>query len=315
MELLYNPLILSLLIFVSTIVIWLNKRAKGAKLNLPPSPPKLPIIGNIHQLGRLPHRSLRDLSRKYGSIFLMQLGHNPTLVVSSAELVRDILKNHDLAFSNRPRVTAAEFLLYGSTDIGYAPYGEYWRQVRKISVVELLNVQRVHSFQFVRDEEVQVLIKKIRHASVKGESINLSKMLMVLATNVISRCVFSKKIEEDNGNNKFGQLTRRIYALLMSFSFGDMFPYLKWMDVLTGYIPTMKAISREVDVIFDQLIEERRALKNFEEIKRDFLSIILQLQRDGLLEIDLTGDNIKALLLSTGKSLFMFFQYLTYLLR
>ncbi|OMO87100.1 hypothetical protein COLO4_20793 [Corchorus olitorius] len=46
-----------------------------------------------------------------------------------------------------------------------------------------------------------------------------------------------------------------------------------------------------------KLIEERRALKNFEEIRRDFLSIILQLQRDGLLEIDLTGDNIKALLL------------------
>ncbi|OMP06023.1 Cytochrome P450 [Corchorus capsularis] len=292
---LYNPLSLTLLVLVfSLVVIWLNKQAKGTKLNLPPSPPKLPIIGNIHQVGKLPHRSLRDLSRKYGSLLLMQLGDNPTLVVSSADMAKEIVKNHDIVFSNRPRTTGAETLLYGCSDVGFAPYGEYWRQVRKICVLELFSLRRVQSFQCVRDEEVEDLINKIRRACVKGESINLSEMLMAVSNNIVSRCVLSKKTEEEDG--KVGQLSRRLLGLLTRFCFGDMFPYLRWMDVLTGLIRRMKAVSRELDTLFDQIIEEHRALKNY-DTKRDFISIILQLQRDGLLEMELTHDNIKAILL------------------
>ena len=292
-----NPLFLSLILLVS-LIIWL-KLAKGKKLNLPPSPPKLPIIGNIHQLGKLPHRSLRDLSRKYGSLLLLQLGHNPTLVVSSAEMAREIVKNHDIVFSNRPKTTAANILFYGCTDIGFAPYGEYWRQVRKVSVLELFSHRRVHSFQFVRDEEVEVLINKIRRASVQGEFINLTELLMAVSNNIVSRCVLSRKSEEEDGSNKFGQLSRRVMVLLTSFCVGDMFPYLRWLDVLTGFIPSLKAVSGEIDTFLDQIIEEHRVLESQDEItdKKDFVSIILQLQKDGMLEMELTQENIKAILL------------------
>ena len=176
-----NPLFLSLILLVS-LIIWL-KLAKGKKLNLPPSPPKLPFIGNIHQLGKLPHRSLRDLSRKYGSLMLLQLGQNPTLVVSYADSVKEIVKNHDLVFLNKPSTTAANILFYGCKDLGFAPYGEYWRQVRKIFVLELLSIRRVHSFQFVREEEVDVLIDKIRGAALNGDAINLTEMLMAVLSN------------------------------------------------------------------------------------------------------------------------------------
>ncbi|XVF11661.1 hypothetical protein REPUB_Repub08aG0046300 [Reevesia pubescens] len=289
-----NPLFLSL-IFLVSLLIWL-KLGKGKKLNLPPSPPKLPIIGNIHQLGKLPHRSLRDLSRKYGSLLLLQLGHNPNLVVSSAEIVREIVKNHDIVFSNRPMTTATNLLFYGCTS--FAPYGEYLRQVRKISVLELFSQRRVQSFQFVREEEVEVLINKLRSASVKGESINLTEMLMVVSNNIACRCVLSQKSEEDR-SSKLGQLARRVMILLTSFCVGDMFPYLKWLDVLTGFIPSLKAVSGELDAFFDQIIQEHKALESHDEVanKKDFVSIILQLQKDGMLEMDLTQDKIKAILL------------------
>ena len=294
---LYNPLILSL-IFLISLLIWL-KLAKGKKLHLPPSPPKLPIIGNIHQLGKLPHRSLRDLSRKYGSLLLLQLGYNPTLVVSSAEMVREIVKNHDIVFSNRPRTTAANILLYGCKDVGFAPYGDYWRQLRKIFVLELLSHRRVQSFHFARDGEVEFLINKIRCASDKGESINLTEMLMAVSHNVVSRCVLGGKSGEGDSHSKFGELARKVMVLFMSFCVGDMFPYLRWLDVLTGYIPSLKTASGELDTFFDQIIEEHRALKIDDEVtnKKDFVSIILQLQKDGMLKMDLTQDNIKAILL------------------
>ncbi|XP_039037369.1 cytochrome P450 71A1-like [Hibiscus syriacus] len=290
-----NPWFISLILLVS-LLIWL-KLAKRKRLNLPPSPPKLPIIGNIHQL---PHRSLRDLSKKYGRIFLLQLGYNPTLVASSADLVREIVKNYDLVFSDRPRTKAADILHYGCRDLAFAPYGEYWRQVRKMSVAELLGHKRVHSFQFVRDEEVELLINKIRHACLKGESINLSEMLMLVSSNIISRCVISRKTEEEeDGSSKFGELAKKVVVLFTSFCVGDMFPYLRWLDLLTGCIPSLKALFGQLDSFFDQIIEEHRTPKSENQVssKKDFISIIMQLQKDGMLEMDLTQDDIKAILL------------------
>ncbi|MBA0801853.1 hypothetical protein Gohar_012194 [Gossypium harknessii] len=129
--------------------------------------------------------------------------------------------------------TAADILLYGCKDLGFAPHGEYWKQIKKISVVELLNHQRVQSFQFVREEEVEVVIDKIRNVCLKGESINLTETLALVSNNIISRCVLSQKSEEDDdGNNK-----------------------------------------------------------------KDIISIIFQLQKDGMLDMDLTQDNIKVILL------------------
>ncbi|KAL4383040.1 hypothetical protein GQ457_15G016000 [Hibiscus cannabinus] len=217
-----NPLFQSLILLLS-LFIWL-KLAKGRNLNLSPSPPKLPIIGNIHQLGKLPHRALRDLSNKYGSLLLLRLGSNPTLVVSSVDMAREIVRSHDIAFSDRPRTTALNHLFYECKGMAFGPY----------------------------DEEVEALIDKIRYASLKGEPINLTKMLTFVSSNIVSRCVFSHKIAEEDGCSKFGELVKRLMVLFTSFCFGDMFPYLSWADVLTGFVPSMKALSSDLDAFFDQ---------------------------------------------------------------
>jgi cytochrome P450 len=131
-------------------------------------PSQLPIIGNLHQLGTLPHQSLHALSNKYGPLMFLNFGQTPTLVVSSADVAREMLKTRDVAFSNRSKTTAADALFYACTNVGFSPYGEYWRQARKICVLELLSLKKVQSFQYVREEEIKALMKKIHESCSKG---------------------------------------------------------------------------------------------------------------------------------------------------
>ncbi|KAE8124352.1 hypothetical protein FH972_019250 [Carpinus fangiana] len=217
----FNPL-LSLIFLIPFLYVF--KRIRNGKPNLPPSPPKLPIIGNLHQHGTLPHRSLQALSNKYGPLMFMYLGNAPTLVVSSADMARKMMKTHDVIFSNRPKITAANILLYGSKDVAFSPYGEYWRQARKICVLELLSLKSVQSFQYVREEEVEGLINKIRDMCRKGASVNLSEMLIATTNNIVSRCILGRKFEEEED----------------------------------GFIPSLKATFRELDTFFDQVIEEHK---------------------------------------------------------
>ena len=114
--------------------------------NLPPGPPRLPILGNLHQLGRLPHVSLYRLSQQYGPVMHLRLGQVPALVVSSPQMAKEVLKVHDTKCCSRPDSYGMRKLSYNQKDVSFSPYGDYWREMRKLCVIELFTVKRVRSF-------------------------------------------------------------------------------------------------------------------------------------------------------------------------
>ncbi|XP_028765142.1 cytochrome P450 71A1-like [Neltuma alba] len=299
-----NPtLYLSLSLFIIPILVLKLTRTRRNKLNLPPSPPGFPFIGNLHQIGTLPHRSLKALSQKYGPLMFLHLGQKPTLVVSSAHMAREITKSHDVVFSDRPQTTAAKIILYGCKDLGFLPYGEEWRLKRKICVLELLSPKRVQFFQFVVREEVADMISKIREACAdgdnKGSCVNMSDMIVAAANNIVCKCLLGQKFQSADGKRSFGDLAAQISAHTIAFSFGDFFPSLRWMDAVTGLISRMNATFREVDAFFDEVIDQHKAARRNEDEdgkseKKDFVDILQQLQQDGQLDFELTQFDLKA---------------------
>ncbi|XP_062114932.1 phenylacetaldehyde oxime monooxygenase CYP71AN24-like [Humulus lupulus] len=296
------PMLFPISIFIISLFILFTRFRSRAKFNLPPSPPSLPVIGNLHLLGSHPHRSLRQLSTKYGPLMLLKLGQVPTLVVSSSEMVKEIVKKHDVVFSDRPKTSAAEIFLYGCQDVGFAPYGEYWRQVRKVCVLELLSLKRVQQFHFVREEETDLLVNRIRKGCKDGACINLSELLVLTSNNIVSRCILGQSFEEENGQSKFGELTRKVMEDFAAFSVADFFPskYLRWIDVVTGFTGRLTRRFKALDTFFEQLVQEHKEVLNSdhsESGRKDFAGILLGLQKDGMLDFDLTGENIKAILM------------------
>lgn len=83
----------------------------------------------------------------------LQLGHVSTILVSTPETAKQVMKTQDIVFASRFQPLAAKIISYDSANIGFLPYGDYWRQMRKICVLDLLSAKRVQSFRSLREEE------------------------------------------------------------------------------------------------------------------------------------------------------------------
>ncbi|QHO31891.1 hypothetical protein S83_026497 [Arachis hypogaea] len=303
---LYLSIVVAIIISIIIVInLTITRRSKSI-INLPPSPPKLPFIGNLHQLGTLPHRSFQELSNKHGPLMFLQLGQIPTLVVSSADLAKEIFKNHDLVFASRPPTTAGNIFLYGCKDIAFAPCDEAWRQKKKVCVVKLLSPKKVKSFLPVRQHEVAKLVDTIQEACSREVSssscvINLSELLVATSFNIVSRCVLGQDFDfsEVSGHGSFGELGRKLLRQFTEFCVGDFFPSLGWVDAVRGLTSKFNATSVAVDAFMEGVIEEHKKNKtnnDDDDSNKDFVAILLHLQEKGTLEFEFTREDLKAIL-------------------
>ncbi|CAA7061642.1 unnamed protein product [Microthlaspi erraticum] len=269
--LLFFPVLLSL-IFV--------KKNKYLKINLPPSPPKLPFVGNLHQLKGLARRCLHDISMKHGPVTILRLGSVPTVVISSSEGAEEALKTHDTECCTRPVTIASRVFSRNGKDIGFGVYNESWRELRKLAVREFFNVKKVRSFKYVREEENDLMVKKLRESALKQSPVDLSKTLYYLAASIVFRTAFGQSILDNKHINK-----ERIEGLMfeaqrnMAFSFTDFFPTagLGWfMDFVSGQHKRLHNVFSELDTFFNQIIGDHQ-LKNFTQDRPDFIDSVLEI--------------------------------------
>ncbi|KAI0512265.1 hypothetical protein KFK09_012904 [Dendrobium nobile] len=299
-----------LLIFLISFVL-LNILAKNNKAQKkdPPGPWRLPIVGNLFLLNpNKPLRSLISLSNKHGPLILLHFGSIPTLVVSSRDIAKEIFTKHDLTFSGRPFLTAAKKLLYNSSSISFAPYGDHWRQARKIAMLELLSSRRVRSFEVVRREEVEKLVATIRDLSIA----NLSELSLSFANNVVCRAALGDELGDEFGDGRYGgkggvwlhQLLSETQSLFGGFCVADFFPGMEWIDRLRGFHGRMEKNFEEMNTFFDRVLYEhdlKMRLKEEDirgEEEKDLVHVLLRLHKAAVLHGGFLSniDHVKAIL-------------------
>lgn len=231
----------------------------------------------------------------------MHLGSVPTIVVSSADAAREIMKTNDLIFANRPETSLGRKLLYDSKDVSVAPYGEHWRQLKSIMVLQLLSNKRVQSFQAVRDEEIALAVKKIMESSLSNKAVDLSNLFVTVTNDVVCMATFGKKYSEGKRGEIFLKLLRDFLVVLGGFTFQDFIPALAWVDRVRGHDANVDRIAKELDEFLEEVVEERleKLMKEtrVDEHKENFVDILLKIQKEGSSGISLDRNSIKAVLL------------------
>lgn len=223
----------------------------------------------------------------------LQLGEVSTVIVSTPEAAKEIMRTHDSIFAFRPLLLAPDIISYGGAGIAFAPYGDYWRQMRKICGSVLLNSKRVESFQSIREEEVLHLLEFIR-ANI-GLPINLGEQIFSMTYGMTARVAFGNKCKE---HEALITAVREGAEATGGFAVADVFPSVKILHVISGMRPKLEKIHRELDKILENIVKDHKASKSKgKDRANDLLSVLLNLQELGDLEVPLTNDHIKAVML------------------
>ncbi|KAK3127972.1 hypothetical protein QOZ80_7AG0580830 [Eleusine coracana subsp. coracana] len=280
---------------------WKRANSSGGS-RPPPSPWSLPVIGHIHHLGgALPHRAMRELARRHGPLILLRLGEVPCVVASSADAAREILRTHDVVFASRPIGPMAKVLLGGedhlSYGIGSAPYGEGWRQLRRICTTELFSLGRVRSFRPVREDEARRLLRSVAaSATTTPPVVNLSKMVSAYVADAAVRAIIGSRFKD---RETFLRLLERRLKMMPAQSLPDLFPSSRLAMLLSAMPRRIKRERDNMMAFIDTIIREhesdRRAAGNSDE--EDLLDVLLRVQREDALDPPLTTDNIKEVIL------------------
>uniref|UniRef100_A0ACD5ZEK8 Uncharacterized protein n=1 Tax=Avena sativa TaxID=4498 RepID=A0ACD5ZEK8_AVESA len=290
---------LSLIALSTLLALWFFKLSGGKKklLLLPPGPWRLPIIGSLHHvIGVLPHRTMTELCRRHGPLMYLQLGEVPTVVVSSAEAVGEMMKASDAAFASR-RATGMTYIVgSGGKGIVFAPYGDHWRQMRRVCVAELLSSKQVKRMESVRAEEMCSLLRSITLAASAGATINVSQKVAALSVDVVTRAVFGGKFRQQED---FLREVNQLADLLGGFFLIDLFPSSRLVRWLSNEERRLKSSCDVIQRIIANVIIERKAVRASSEgtcCDEGLLDALLTLQEEDSVESPLTTEMIIAVL-------------------
>ncbi|CAL4999171.1 unnamed protein product [Urochloa decumbens] len=260
--------------------------------NLPPGPRPWPVIGNFNLIGALPHRSIHELSKKYGELVHLRFGSFPVVVASSADMARLLLKTHDLLFLDRPRTAAGKHTTYDYADITWSPYGAYWRHARRICATQLFSPARLASFEHVRADEVHSLVRGLfaAAAAAPAATVRINRdHLSTLSMNVITRMVLGKRLFAGDGAAaaegpvsslaEFKWMMEELMFLNGVLNAGDWIPWLDFLD-LQGYVRRMKRIGKVFDLFMEHVVDEHAARRRREGagfVACDMVDVLMEL--------------------------------------
>ena len=279
------------LLFVFLLVVskFVFKRHANPR-NLPPSPPALPIIGHLHLLKEPLHRTLHELSEKYGHILFLRCGTRKVLVISSPSAVEECFTKKDIIFANRPRMLAGKHLNYNYKTIGFCSYGDHWRNLRRLTTLELFSTSRLAMFTSVRQDEVRLLVKQLFQDSSREKltKVELRPKLLDLSFNIMLRTIAGKryygKEVVDQEAKQFQIIMREVTELQGSSNLNDFLPVLQWVD-FQGLEKRMVILKKKMDRFFQNLLDEHKQMRGStssqsvnEVTKMTLIDVMLSLQ-------------------------------------
>ncbi|KAK3425440.1 hypothetical protein EUGRSUZ_F02408 [Eucalyptus grandis] len=252
------------------------------------------------------------MADKYGPIFTIKTGVHRALIVSNWQIAKQCLTMNDVenatlqmlrrkqqeetqqqkstetkTFASRPKLVSSEVMAYNYATFGLAPYGPYWRYVRKVAMLDLLSSHRLELLKHVRDSEVQASMTHLYKRCMESYSgapkkvlVDMKRWFGDITLNVVFRMIVGKRYE-DKQDEKGREALRSYFDLTGKFIVSDAFPILRWLD-LDGYERIMKKTTQELDRVVQGWLNEHKSRRSTNKRRgdnkdsdQDFMDVML----------------------------------------
>ncbi|CAN1126455.1 Cytochrome P450 84A1 [Linum perenne] len=230
-------------------------------------------------MDQLTHHGLAKLAKQYGGLFHLR----------------------DNIFSNRPTNIAINYLTYDRSDMAFANYGPFWRQMRKISVMKLFSRRRAESWESVRDE-IDSMVQTVA-ANPTGNPINVGELIFTFTMNLTYRAAFGTSNNNKGQMEEFIKILQEFSRLFGAFNIADFIPFLGWMDP-QGLFPRMVNARSSLDKFIDQIMDDHLLKKKNTSTQEDLVpnpdmvdELLAFYQSTTTSSTKLTKDNIKAIIM------------------
>jgi cytochrome P450 len=282
--------------FVTHLVVVYHRRQR-----LPPGPWPWPIVGNLDLLTGLAHRKLQKLAARYGGLMYLQLGEKGCLVVSTAGAAKELFKSHDATFSSRPRKLVLDVLTAGSyRNLPVAPYGHYWRQLRRLANTQLFSPATHASHEGIRNGEVHNMMKLLVEEAANSTPIDLRHWLTGVTSNNMTMMLTNNRFfdirDKNDEKRSYDDVLRRSIDANGAMIISDYVPSLSFITKLQGWEPYLLEIQKRGRAIAHKVIDVESHRQRVTDVP-DFVDVLLKAPLDDAGK-PLSDGEIMSLLLS-----------------
>ncbi|KAJ8532768.1 hypothetical protein K7X08_015657 [Anisodus acutangulus] len=282
----WNYVVWSTIIIVPTVIIVFSKRSSCSYM-LPPGPPGLPIFGNMFDLGTLPYETIAGFKHKYGPVVWFKIGSVKTMSILSAKIAVEFFKNHDFAFAERKIIETMLVHDYNLGSLAIAPYGTYWRVLRRICTVEMFVHKRINETVHIRrkcvDDMLHWIEKEVNSMDIKGNGIEVTRFVFLSTFNMLGNLMLSRDLVHPGSKkaSEFFNAMMRIMEWSGNPNISDIFPSLRRFD-LQGLKKKMhREMGKALEIASTYVKERMKEREDGGEKKKDFLDVLLEFEGSG----------------------------------
>ncbi|KAK9758105.1 hypothetical protein RND81_01G207300 [Saponaria officinalis] len=240
-----------------------------------PGPRGWPIIGSMGLMMGLAHIKIASKAQSFKAKRLMafSLGETRVIVTCNHEVAKEVLNSSN--FSDRPIKESAYSLMFNRA-IGFAPYGVYWRTLRRVSTTHLFCPKQIKASETQRSDIASEMCAAFA-AQSKGSQVR--DVLRLASLSNMMGSVFGKRYSLIGEPNReileLKEMVDEGYDLLGMLNLGDHISWLSDFDFQKLRFRCTQLVPK-VNRFVGRIIDEHRSKPS--QTNRDFVDVLLSLQ-------------------------------------